>query len=95
MYYYSCQTFQYLLVLFRGCRDRMVVGFTNIYVKSVPITTKVVSSNHTHSEVYSMQHYVVFFLYAQLSQLLCNTRKTQNINVHLGHYLLLNPSIKG
>jgi hypothetical protein len=27
-------------------------------VCSVPITTKVVSSNPVHSEVYSMQHYV-------------------------------------
>jgi hypothetical protein len=44
----------------RGC-DRMVVGFTT----TVPITTKVVSSNPDHGEVYIyiyiylIQHYVI------------------------------------
>ena len=33
----------------RSGRDRMVVGFT----------TKVVSSNRIHGEVYSIQHYVI------------------------------------
>ena len=46
-----------------GCccgRDRMVVGFTTTCaVQSVPITTKVVSSNPIHGEVYSIQHYVI------------------------------------
>jgi hypothetical protein len=28
-------------------------------VRSVPITTKVVSSNPAHSEMYSIQHYVI------------------------------------
>ena len=28
-------------------------------MQSVPITTKVVSSNHVHGEVYSIQHYVL------------------------------------
>jgi hypothetical protein len=28
-------------------------------MQSVPITTNVVSSNHTHGEVYSIQHYVI------------------------------------
>ena len=42
-------------------RDRMVVGFT-IPVQSVPITTKVVSSNPVHGEVYSMQHYLIKFV---------------------------------
>jgi len=38
----------------RGRRDRyyIVVGFTTTY-------TKVVSSNPTHGEVYSMQQYVI------------------------------------
>jgi hypothetical protein len=36
----------------------MVVGFT---VQSVPITTKVVSSNPAPGEVYSIQHYVIKF----------------------------------
>ena len=31
-------------------------------VQSVPITTKVVSSNPVHSEVYSIQHYVIKFV---------------------------------
>jgi len=31
-------------------------------VQSVPITTKVVSSNPTHSKVYSIQQYVVKFV---------------------------------
>ena len=30
-------------------------------VRSVPITTKVVSSNPTHGEMYSIQHYVIKF----------------------------------
>ena len=33
-----------------------VVGFT------VPITTKVVSSNHAHGEAYSIQHCVIKFV---------------------------------
>ena len=31
-------------------------------VQSVPITTKVVSSNLVHGEVYSIQHYVIEFV---------------------------------
>ena len=31
-------------------------------VQSVPITTKVVSSNPAHGEVYSIQHYVIKFV---------------------------------
>ena len=46
--------------------DRMVVGFTTTFVhvpvQSVPITTKVVSSNPTHGEVFSIQHYVIKFV---------------------------------
>jgi hypothetical protein len=33
-----------------------------LQVQSVPITTKVVSSNLAHGEVYSMQHYVIKFV---------------------------------
>ena len=36
----------------RGGRDRMVVGFT----------TKAVSSNPDHGEVYSIQHYMIKFV---------------------------------
>jgi len=31
-------------------------------MQSVPITTKVVSSNPAHGEVYSIQHYVIEFV---------------------------------
>ena len=31
-------------------------------MQSVPITTKVVSSNTAHGEVYSIQHYVIKFV---------------------------------
>ena len=41
--------------------DRMVVDL-QLLVQSVPITTKVVSSNPTHSKVYLMQHYVIKFV---------------------------------
>ena len=44
-------------------RGRMVVGFTlQLPMQSVPITTKVVSSNPAHGEVYSIQHYVINFV---------------------------------
>ena len=33
-----------------------------IHVQSVHITTNVVSSNHAHGEVYSIQHYVIKFI---------------------------------
>jgi hypothetical protein len=42
----------------------MFVGFeiTSVYnMQSVYITTKVVSSNPAHVEVYSIQHYVIIF----------------------------------
>ena len=41
--------------------DRMVVGI-QLPVQSMPITTKVVSSNLAHGEVYSIQHYVIKFV---------------------------------
>ena len=46
----------------RGSRGRvrMVVGL-QLPVQSVPTTTKVVSSNPVHGEVYSIQHYVIKF----------------------------------
>jgi hypothetical protein len=42
------------------CRgsDRMIVGCTTT-VQSVPINTKVVSSNSAHGDVYFIQHYVI------------------------------------
>jgi hypothetical protein len=35
---------------------------TQLPMQSVPIITDVVSSNPTHDEVYSMQHYVIKFV---------------------------------
>jgi len=41
----------------------MVFGFTlQLPMQSVPITTKVVSSNPAHGEVYSIQLYVIKFV---------------------------------
>jgi hypothetical protein len=40
----------------------MVVGFTQLHVQSVSITTKVESSSPVHGEVYSIQHYVIKFV---------------------------------
>jgi len=42
-------------------RDRMVVGFTTTYIQR-PITTKAMSSNAAHADVYSIQHYVIKFI---------------------------------
>jgi hypothetical protein len=40
----------------------MIVGYIQLPMQSVPITTKVVSSNPTHGEVYVIQHYVIKFV---------------------------------
>ena len=59
------------LSLYRGRRDRMVVGFKNVQlpVQSVPIATNAVSSNPAvvsshpiHGKVYRIQHYVIRFV---------------------------------
>ena len=42
-------------------RDRMVVEMTTTY-QSVSNTTKLVSLNPAHVEVYSIQHYVINFV---------------------------------
>jgi hypothetical protein len=39
----------------------MVVGFTTNYA-SMPITSNILSSDPTHDEVYSIQHYVIKFV---------------------------------
>ena len=44
-----------------GDHDGMVVRFTTT-MQSMPITTKVVSWNPTHREVYSIQQYVIKFV---------------------------------
>jgi hypothetical protein len=38
------------------------VSFKILPVQSVPITTKVMSSNPTHGDVYSVQHYLIKFV---------------------------------
>ena len=45
------------VIRYRRGRDRMVVVFTTTCAIGVPITTKVVSSNPAHGEVYSIQHF--------------------------------------
>ena len=52
-----------MATLFLYCHghDRLVVGFT-LPVQSVPVTTKVVSSNLIHGKAYSIQHYVIKFV---------------------------------
>ena len=51
-----------ILTMYRGrrCGDSMVD--LQLPVQSVPITTKVVSSNPVHGEVHSIQHYVIKFV---------------------------------
>ena len=49
-----------ITILVRGRRDRMVVRLTTTC--SMPITTKVVSLNPIHGEVYSVEHYVRKFV---------------------------------
>jgi hypothetical protein len=39
------------------------VQYLQLPMPSVPITTKVVSSNPAHDEVYSIQHYVIKFIF--------------------------------
>ena len=58
--YYQTRTSHLCLMIIRDHRgrDRMVVGFTTIHA----ITTNVVSSNPAHSEVYSIQNYVIKFV---------------------------------
>jgi hypothetical protein len=42
-------------------RDHMVIGFP-LPMQSMHITTKVVSSNPVHGELYSIQRYVIKFV---------------------------------
>jgi hypothetical protein len=62
----------------RRGRDRMVVGL-QLSVKSMPIITKVVSSNPFHDEVYSIQHYGIKFVsdLRQVGGFLCVLRFLQ------------------
>jgi hypothetical protein len=54
----------YIKAYIRGCRGRhrMVARFTaTCAISTYPITTKVLSSNSVHGEVYSIQNYVIKF----------------------------------
>jgi hypothetical protein len=67
----------------RGCHghDRMDLEPP---VQSVPITTKIVSSNPIHGEVYSMQHYVIKFvsnLWQVSGTLVSSTNKTDHHDI--------------
>jgi hypothetical protein len=44
----------------QGCHscDRIVVRLITTYIQSVTVTTKVVSFNHAHGEMYTKQHYI-------------------------------------
>jgi len=52
-------------------------------MQSVPITTKIVSLNLAHVEVYSIQHYVIKFVsdLQQISALLSSTNKTDRHDI--------------
>ena len=49
-----------ILLRFKGRRDRILD--LQLPVQSVPITTKVMSSNPLHGEMYSIQHYLIKFV---------------------------------
>jgi hypothetical protein len=51
---------KFLIMRGRRGSDRMVD--LKLPMQSVPITTKVVSSNPVHGKVYSIQHYVIKFV---------------------------------
>ena len=58
----SYQTAQTSIYDWRGRRGRDREFDLQLSVQSVLITTKVVSSNPVHGEVYSIQHYVIKFV---------------------------------
>ena len=62
---YFFKAYNYLCILYlthtSHGSDRMVVVF-KLPVQSVPITTKVVSLNPVHGEVYLIQYYVIKFV---------------------------------
>ena len=52
-----------------------------LHVQSVPITTKVVSSNPVHGEVYSIQHYLIKFVRFSPGTLVSCTNKTDRHDI--------------
>jgi len=59
--YEKSVSFHYIINRGRRGLDHMVVDL-QLPVQSVPITTKVVSLNPLHGEVYLIQHYVIKFV---------------------------------
>ena len=52
----KCGKKPYLRLMEEYC---FVFVFSPFYIRMMPITTNVVSSNPAHGEVYSIQHYVI------------------------------------
>jgi hypothetical protein len=52
----------YFVVLNLNINAYWSVLWIVLLMQSLPVTTKVVSSNSTHSEVYSIQHYMIQFV---------------------------------
>ena len=50
-------------------------------MQSVPITTKVVSLNPVHGEVYSIQHYVIKFVSEVQQVMVSSTNKTDRHDI--------------
>jgi hypothetical protein len=50
----------YIYIVFHCCQYHC--GRFQLPVQSVPITTKIVSSNPVHGEMYSIQYYVIKFV---------------------------------
>jgi len=61
---YKLSCYSFLHIVFLGAIVVVIVWSLSFQlpVKSLPITTKVVSSNPAHGEVYSMQPYVIKFV---------------------------------
>ena len=59
----TCPSFEWFCIYGRGRRgrDHMEVGF-QLHVQSMSVPSNVVSTNPTHCEVYSIQHYVIKFV---------------------------------
>jgi hypothetical protein len=62
--FYNCDNHNkfsyYNIIVFNCCQYHC--GRFQLPVQSVPITTKIVSSNPVHGEMYSIQYYVIKFV---------------------------------
>jgi hypothetical protein len=92
---YSCMTILPEVHLDNGCVIEQVEGpllwlycrsiYNYLYMQSVPIATKVMSSNPVHGEVYSKQHYVIISDLWQLGSFLWVLRFPPPINTDRHH----------